>query len=65
MVGADLGGGALGCGAGALPEVLRALLGVKNCDWKWSIELVLLMVSDIDTWDNVLRPVADQIVQSA
>ena len=49
----------------ALPEVLGALLGVKNCDWKWSIELVQLMVSDIDTWDNVLQHVADQIVQSA
>ncbi|WP_413095172.1 aldo/keto reductase [Streptomyces nitrosporeus] len=49
----------------ALPEVLGALLGVKNCDWKWSIELVQLMVSDIDTWDNVLRHVADQIVQPA
>ncbi|MFI9019617.1 aldo/keto reductase [Streptomyces griseus] len=49
----------------ALPEVLGALLGVKNCDWKWSIELVQLMVSDIATWDNVLRHVADQIVQSA
>ncbi|MGK3094606.1 hypothetical protein ACG93S_32820 [Streptomyces sp. WAC01490] len=48
-----------------VPEVLGSLLGVKNCDWKWSIELVQLMVSDIDTWDNVLRPVADQIVQSA
>ncbi|WP_372516140.1 aldo/keto reductase [Streptantibioticus silvisoli] len=49
----------------ALPEVLGALLGAKNCDWKWSLELVQLMATDIDYWNAVLQHGVDQIVQSA
>lgn len=46
----------------ALPEVLAALFGAKNCDWKWSFELVQLMSGDIDYWNTVLQPAADEIV---
>ncbi|MFE9404224.1 aldo/keto reductase [Streptomyces sp. NPDC006530] len=46
-----------------LRNTLAALFGVKNCDWKWSIELVQLMFSDIDTWDCALRFGAEEIVQ--
>ncbi|MEU8966917.1 aldo/keto reductase [Streptomyces sp. NPDC048491] len=46
-----------------LRDTLSALFGVKNCDWKWSIELVQLMFSDTDQWDNVLRFAAGEIVQ--
>ncbi|MHC3456170.1 aldo/keto reductase [Streptomyces prasinus] len=47
----------------ALQDTLAALLGVKNCDWKWSIELVQLMFSDADAWDYALRFGAVEIVQ--
>ncbi|WP_306335265.1 aldo/keto reductase [Streptomyces sp. KL118A] len=33
--------------------VLAGLFGAKNCDHKWSIELVQLLLADIDTWDMV------------
>ncbi|MGW4275075.1 aldo/keto reductase [Streptomyces seoulensis] len=46
-----------------LMEALAALFGVKNCDWKWSIQLVQLMFSDAETWDFALRFGADEIVQ--
>ena len=46
-----------------LQDTLAALFGVKNCDWKWSIQLVQLMFSDAETWDCALRFGADEIVQ--
>ncbi|MFF3976187.1 aldo/keto reductase [Streptomyces sp. NPDC001828] len=46
-----------------LRDTLGALFGVKNCDWKWSIQLVQLMFSDAETWDCALRFGADEIVQ--
>ncbi|MCX5384175.1 aldo/keto reductase [Streptomyces sp. NBC_00083] len=46
-----------------LRDALGALFGVKNCDWKWSIQLVQLLFSDADTWDCALRFGADEIVQ--
>ncbi|MEU3500530.1 aldo/keto reductase [Streptomyces hundungensis] len=46
-----------------LRDTLAALFGVKNCDWKWSIELVQLLFSDVDTWDCALRFGAEEIVQ--
>ncbi|MEU6049250.1 aldo/keto reductase [Streptomyces xanthochromogenes] len=46
-----------------LRDTLAALFGVKNCDWKWSIELVQLMISGAGQWDEVLRFAAEEIVQ--
>ncbi|MFI6055599.1 aldo/keto reductase [Streptomyces violascens] len=46
-----------------LRDALGALFGVKNCDWKWSIQLVQLLFSDAETWDCALRFGADEIVQ--
>ncbi|MFD7015813.1 aldo/keto reductase [Streptomyces sp. NPDC059928] len=46
-----------------LRDALGALFGVKNCDWKWSIQLVQLLFSDAETWDYALRFGADEIVQ--
>ncbi|MFG3280735.1 aldo/keto reductase [Streptomyces sp. NPDC048111] len=46
-----------------LRDALGALFGVKNCDWKWSIQLVQLLFSDAETWDLALRFGADEIVQ--
>ncbi|MEU6328564.1 hypothetical protein ABZ851_15010 [Streptomyces sp. NPDC047049] len=46
-----------------LHEVLAALLGVKNCDWKWSIELVQLLVGSAEMGDCALRFGAGEIVQ--
>ncbi|MFF4185281.1 aldo/keto reductase [Streptomyces sp. NPDC001691] len=47
-----------------LRDALGALFGVKNCDWKWSIQLVQLLFSDAETWDCALRFGADEIVQA-
>lgn len=48
-----------------LGQVMAALLGAKNCDWKWSIELVQMMVIDAGDWDNFGRGAMDQIASSA
>ncbi|MET8980486.1 aldo/keto reductase [Streptomyces sp. NPDC004539] len=45
-----------------LQDALAALFGVKNCDWKWSIQLVQLMFSTADDWDSFLQFGADEIV---
>ncbi|WP_151770274.1 aldo/keto reductase [Streptomyces abyssomicinicus] len=46
-----------------LQDTLAALFGTKNCDWKWSIQLVQLMFSGAEAWDSFLRFGADEIVQ--
>lgn len=46
-----------------LRETLAALFGAKNCDWKWSVQLVQLMFSSAEVWDAALRFGADEIVQ--
>lgn len=34
-----------------LGDVLVALLGPATCDWKWSVELVQLMLTPLDDWE--------------
>ncbi|MFF3646509.1 aldo/keto reductase [Streptomyces sp. NPDC002564] len=42
--------------------VLAALFGARNCDHKWSIELVQLLLADVGSWDELspyLREITD------
>lgn len=48
----------------ALVDVLLALLGTRNCDWKWSIELVQLLLASVEDWESFLRAVAEEIADS-
>jgi hypothetical protein len=47
-----------------LQKTLAALFGVKNCDWKWSFQLVQLMFSSAEAWDGFLRAGADEIARA-
>ncbi len=38
-----------------LSQVLTALFGEKNCDWKWSIELVNLLICSLEQWEQLGR----------
>lgn len=44
-----------------LTDVLLALLGTKNCDWKWSIELVQLLLASVEDWTSFLSLAAEEI----
>jgi diketogulonate reductase-like aldo/keto reductase len=44
-----------------LGDVLGALFGAQNCDWKWSIELVNLMIASAGDWNDYLGMVSTEI----
>jgi diketogulonate reductase-like aldo/keto reductase len=45
-----------------LGEVLEGLFGPKNCDWKWTIQLVQLMSAENEAWNLYLKYASDEIV---
>ena len=45
-----------------LGAVLGAMFFRANCDWKWSVELVQLMVADVETWDAIVDDSFEEIV---
>ncbi len=45
-----------------LGAVLGAMFFRANCDWKWSVELVQLMLADVETWDAIVDDSFEEIV---
>jgi len=46
-----------------LRYILRNLFGSASCDWKWSIQLVQLLVADVDLWDFVADGMTEIVSQ--